>query len=59
MNFVKEFLNSRERNKWLYCDDKKVFVRRSTRYVPDHGMMRCFDIANISVYKPGEGTFTA
>lgn len=54
-----KFLKSGQRNAWLFCDDKDVYVRRSHRIHPEtNQVLHCFDIANISVQAPGTGAFT-
>ena len=56
---VHEFLESNQRNAWLHCDDKDVYVRRGIHRHPDLGrILNCFDIANITVHEPGKGTFS-
>ena len=42
---------------WMENDHLKFFVR-SGYHMADRAPRRCIDIANVTVYKPGRGTFT-
>ena len=56
---VHEFIESNRRNAWLYYDDKEVYVRRGIHRHPGLACtLNCFDIANITVHEPGQGTFS-
>lgn len=56
---VLAFLSGGQRNAWLYTNDMDVYVRCSRRVHPGTGqVLRCFDIANISVHTPGTGAFS-
>ena len=54
---MQEFLSSNERNRWLYFDGGKVYVRKSLRMIAGESMP-VLDIANISVdmQRQGHGT---
>ena len=58
MNLVKDFLDSSLRNTWIEYDGMKVFVRKARHMTPDHKLVYCFDIANVTVYMRGVGTFS-
>jgi hypothetical protein len=63
MSFTPEplgsFLDSPARAEWLTFSDKEVFVRKARHYHPEQkAVVRCFDIANITVFDPGKGTFS-
>lgn len=46
------------RNQWLYGSDMEIYVRRSVPRMINDKKVQCLDIANILVYKRGEGQFT-
>jgi hypothetical protein len=54
---MQEFLSSNERNRWLYFNGGKVYVRKSLRMIAGESMP-VLDIANISVdmQRQGHGT---
>lgn len=54
---IQEFLLSNDRNRWLYFDGGKVYVRKSRRMIAGEAM-QALDIANISVdmQRQGHGT---
>lgn len=56
---LKEFMNKNSfpRNKWIYSDNMKIYVRKSKRFI--EGELRDFlDLATIEVEPKGEGLFT-
>lgn len=54
---LQEFIDSPKRNDWLYSDNIKVYVRKSHRTY-DKEMVKCLDIANVTVKDRGRGEFT-
>lgn len=62
LNKLEEFIKQAQQAKfgqrsWLYSRDLEIYVRKGFHLI-ENRMETCFDIANITVYKPGFGTFT-
>lgn len=56
---IEEFLESGHNSMWLSIDEMEIFVRKSVRQNPNkHGLIRCFDIANVNSSDKGVGHFT-
>lgn len=56
---VKKFLDSRHSSMWIVVGSLEVYVRKSVRQNPrGHGLIRCFDIANVTSSIKGAGNFT-
>lgn len=54
---ISNFINSANRNIWLYNDSMKVYVRKSKRYY-NGSLSDFFDFASIVVYEENNGFFT-
>jgi len=56
---IEEFLRSRNSNQWLSIGPLEIYVRQSVRQNPNkHGLIRTFDIANVSCGHKGCGIFS-
>lgn len=57
MNQISEFIESNVRNKWIFNESLKIYIRNSRRYYKG-SVLEFFDFASIEVYKEGSGFFT-
>ena len=56
---IEEFINSKHYSTWLAVGPIMLFVRKSVRQNPKcHGLIRCFDIANVQCEDRGVGHFS-
>lgn len=57
INQIDEFIKSKQRNKWIYDDGIKIYIRNSLRYF-NGNLIPCLDLASIEIDNSGNGIFT-
>lgn len=56
---IRDFVTSKHSTQWLQFGNMEIYVRQAVRQNPlNHGLIRTFDIANISCGHKGCGIFT-
>ena len=56
---IEEFITSKQYSTWLAVGPLMLYVRKSIRQnQKEHGLIRCFDIANVQCHDKGVGYFS-